>query len=70
MKQRRARVVQGDRWVAPFTGARIETYKGGEADVVYLVAPFTGARIETTTIMRNGCGRRRSPPSRGRGLKH
>ena len=56
--------------VAPFTGAWIETIRARKGTPITSVAPFTGAWIETrdTTARRNN--RRRSHPSRVRGLKH
>ncbi len=35
------------KWVAPFTGAWIETYRSKEPNIAFDVAPFTGAWIET-----------------------
>ena len=56
--------------VAPFTGAWIETAGPGTGRCCSSVAPFTGAWIETTSWPLYAPSCPRSPPSRGRGLKH
>ena len=57
--------------VAPRAGAWIETRWGGVAGARLLaVAPRAGAWIETTRSPSTGAPARRSPPARGRGLKH
>ena len=54
--------------VAPFTGAWIETSSSWGCFRWRRVAPFTGAWIETVAgAMMHG--EKKSPPSRGRGLK-
>ena len=36
--------------VAPFTGARVETFNKATIFFNYFVAPFTGARVETLEV--------------------
>ena len=55
-------------FVAPFTGAWIETWNQGWMFLAKVVAPFTGAWIETRAPVC-GCSAIRSHPSRVRGLK-
>ena len=62
-------VCQWKRKVAPFTGVWIETATISGIRRHQCVAPFTGVWIET--LMSSTCAvRRKSPPSRGCGLKH
>ena len=53
----------------PFTGAWIETSKGGATPATSTGRPFTGAWIETART-RSTTSRRWVAPSRGRGSKH
>ena len=49
LKHHRRRIVCCSKWIAPFTGARIETYSYPNDQRRPEIAPFTGARIETST---------------------
>ena len=55
--------------VAPFTGARVETFNKATIFFNYFVAPFTGARVETATKFSSITLEGGSLPSRERELK-
>ena len=40
-----------EHWVAPYTGAWIETCLGDKRDMSGTVAPYTGAWIETVALI-------------------
>ena len=56
-------------YVAPFTGARVETVVFNVGLNIILVAPFTGARVETVAMRLNSRPAFESLPSRERELK-
>ena len=57
------------RYVAPYTGAWIETVEKARSSIGISVAPYTGAWIETD-FHPLGYGLSVSHPIRVRGLKH
>ncbi len=59
----------GKRYVAPFTGAWIETLNGNKHPWAANVAPFTGALIETYHMINQKHSYQASHPLRVRGLK-
>jgi hypothetical protein len=56
-------------FVAPFTGAWIETFGSVTFTILFMVAPFTGAWIETSRNNHWIDIASKSHPSRVRGLK-
>ena len=58
-----------DEFVAPHTGAWIETSQGKDINQILSVAPHTGAWIETSAGVLSS-GSFSSLPIRERGLKH
>ena len=61
--------VHGGCIVAPCAGAWIETSNGTPKDSIFSVAPCAGAWIETSSTELHTTLIKKSPPSRGRGLK-
>ena len=69
LKQPDERPAEPDPWVAPHTGAWIETTERRRRSGRWPVAPHTGAWIETSAISTAAACTLRSRPTRARGLK-
>jgi len=68
LKPRLAHIRRRRLFVAPFTGAWIETFNAFQCRAILAVAPFTGAWIETFQFVIISMVNQ-SRPSRARGLK-